>query len=188
MTSEAATWESAVREQVRLVAGDWVDEVATAWSTFAAETRIQVVLHGGYDSGKTSLIKRFLVEDGTPLPDGLEVGARPTSYQVQRIASGDFVWVDTPGTDSGNADHDALAEEALTLADAVLVVLSPQLLSGAQGVVRGLRRRHLPQRGGKGSAVRGRLADRDRVPDGHRGGVPLGRRDGLSAPDRTQAR
>ncbi len=138
MTIDVSTWESAVREQVRIIAGDWADEVTAAWATFADEPLVVVTLHGGYDTGKTSLIKRFLVEDGTPLPDGLDVGARPTSYQARRITSGGLVWVDTPGTDSGNEEHDMLAEEALMLTDAVLVVLSPQLLSGGQDVVKGL--------------------------------------------------
>ena len=139
MTSETSTaWESALRDQVRIIAGAWADEVAEAWTTFAAEPLVRITLHGGYDTGKTSLIKRFLVEDCTPLPEGLLVGAMPTSFQAQRITSGGVVWVDTPGTDSGNTEHDAVAEEALILTDAVLIVLSPQLLSGDQDVVRGL--------------------------------------------------
>ena len=81
MTIDVSAWESAVREQVRIIAGDWADEVTAAWATFADEPLVVVTLHGGYDTGKTSLIKRFLVEDGTPLPDGLDVGARPTSYR-----------------------------------------------------------------------------------------------------------
>lgn len=131
-------WESDVREQVRLITGEWADEVAAAWSAFAERPLVQVTLHGGYDTGKTSLLKRFLVEDGTPVPEWLEVGGRPTSYEVRRVASDGLDWVDTPGTDSGNDDHDALAAEALTLTDAVLVLLSPQMLSGAQHLVRGL--------------------------------------------------
>jgi len=134
--SETATWRSAVTDQVRVVAGDWVDEAAAEWERFAAEPGVQVTVHGGYDAGKTSLIKRLLVEDGTPLPDGLAVGAKPTSDAVQRIASDGIVWVDTPGTAAGNVDHDSLAESALTCADAVLVVLSPQMLSGDQDVLR----------------------------------------------------
>jgi len=134
--SETATWRSAVTDQVRVVAGAWVDEAAAEWERFAAEPGVQVTVHGGYDAGKTSLIKRLLVEDGTPLPDGLAVGAKPTSDAVQRIASDGIVWVDTPGTAAGNVDHDSLAESALTCADAVLVVLSPQMLSGDQDVLR----------------------------------------------------
>lgn len=135
---ETATWRSAVADQARIVTGATVDEAAAEWEQFAAQPGVQITVHGGYDAGKTSMIKRLLVEDGTPLPDGLAVGAKPTSYAVQRIASDGIIWVDTPGTSAGNTDHDSLAESTLTCTDAVLVVLSPQLLSGDQDVVHSL--------------------------------------------------
>lgn len=138
MDADAAAWVAAVCEQLRRIAGDWVDELADDAAGHVGSARVRVTMHGAYDAGKSSLLKRFLVTDGTPVPDWLRVGGAPTSASADQIDSGDLTWVDTPGTGSGNERHDALAAHALALTDAVLVVLSPQLLSGNDRIVRGL--------------------------------------------------
>jgi hypothetical protein len=123
-------WTARVRTQLRLLAGSWVDEAESVWTAFAGHPLVRIVIHGGYDAGKSSLLKRFLVADGTPVPDWLVVGARPTTAAVGQVDSGGITWLDTPGTSAGNAEHDELAERALALTDGLLVVLSPQLIGG----------------------------------------------------------
>lgn len=136
--TDVAQWMERVRALLRRVAGDWVDEATGDWKHFASQHPIRVTLHGAYDTGKSSLLKRFLVEDGTPIPDWLVIGAKPTSASVEQIDSGGVIWVDSPGTAAGNSRHEELAEQALTLTDALVVVLSPQLLSGDARYVIGL--------------------------------------------------
>lgn len=120
-------WSTEVRRVVRLMAGDWVDTAEREWDQHAASERVLVTVHGVYNAGKSSLLKRILVEDGTECPPWLAIGARPTTFDVHRVESGGLVWVDTPGTGTGDERHDRLGADALVLTDAVLVVLNPQL-------------------------------------------------------------
>ncbi|MGH3751704.1 MAG: hypothetical protein ACRDRP_03240 [Pseudonocardiaceae bacterium] len=138
LTTDVAHWVARVRAQLRRVAEDWVDEVTAGWERFAAHRLVRVTIHGAYDAGKSSLLKRFLVEDGTPVPSWLAIGAKPTSASIEQVDSGGVTWVDSPGTGAGNSQHEQLAEQALTLTDALVVVLSPQLLSGDPRYVIGL--------------------------------------------------
>jgi hypothetical protein len=123
-------WINQVRTQLRVLAGPWVDEADAVWAGFATRPLVRISLHGGYDAGKSSLLKRILVDDGTPIPQWLGVGARPTTSDLDEIESAGLTWVDSPGMAAGRVAHDGLAEQALMLTDGLLVVLPPQLLSG----------------------------------------------------------
>ncbi|GAA1001959.1 hypothetical protein GCM10009555_107450 [Acrocarpospora macrocephala] len=85
-----------------------------------------VVVYGPYDGGKTSLIKRLLVEDGTEAPSWLTVGAQPETFESGSLTSGGLTYIDTPGLAGRSAEHGRLADEALSSADLVLVVLPQQ--------------------------------------------------------------
>ncbi|MGW3960047.1 hypothetical protein ACWED2_09495 [Amycolatopsis sp. NPDC005003] len=131
-------WTRRVQELLRDLAGDWVDEAAAEWTAFDARPLPRLTVHGPYSAGKSSLLKRILIADGTPVPDWLRIGAAPTSASLEYVDSGGLTWVDTPGTAAGDEQHDALADTALGLTDAVLVVLPPQLLVGDTARVLGL--------------------------------------------------
>jgi hypothetical protein len=133
--TDSTGWVERVREQVRSIAGDWVDEAAASWDRHAISPLVRITIHGPYDAGKSSLLKRLLVDDGTPVPTWLAVGAKPTSFDLDQVDSCGLTWVDTPGTAAGKDRHQLLAEQALTLTDALVVVLPPQLLSGDTGYV-----------------------------------------------------
>jgi len=91
---------------------------------------MRVALVGPYSAGKTSLIKRFLFQWGTPIPDDLAVAADPTTFEVQVIDSR-VTFVDTPGTGNDRPEHAARAIEQAIDADLVLLVLTYQLMSGS---------------------------------------------------------
>ncbi len=135
---QTACWVAEVRAQLRVLAGQWVEEADTVWEEFARTGLVRILVHGAYDAGKSSLLKRFLVEDGTPVPEWLVVGARPTTNDLGEIDSGGVTWIDSPGLAAGNARHDGVAEQALALTDGLLVVLPPQLLGGDTGHLPGL--------------------------------------------------
>ena len=138
LTGEVARWVTQVRAQLRALAGPWVEEADAVWAEFAGRPLVRISLHGGYDAGKSSLLKRFLAEDGTPIPEWLAVGAQPTTANLDEIESAGLTWVDSPGMAAGRTGHDGLAEQALTLTDGLLVVLPPQLLSGDANHLPGL--------------------------------------------------
>ena len=104
--------------------------------------RPRVVLFGQYNSGKTSLIRRLLAEDGTPVPSWLTVGPEPETFQPGEIASGGFVYVDTPGMSArSTTEHEHLALDTLGSADLVMLLLAGQPGSEALKQMTGLAER-----------------------------------------------
>ena len=97
----------------------------------ASGTKPSFVVLGDYNSGKTSLIRRMLVEGGsTAGQDGLEILARPATATQMTYAFPRVDLIDTPGLQSGNNDHDAVAYQSETDASLVFVVVHVNLLIG----------------------------------------------------------
>lgn len=90
---------------------------------------------GDYSTGKSSLIRRLLVDSDLPVPEGLEIRADPTTTHWAAYPWLDVVLVDTPGLRSGNAEHDKRAREALTEAAGVLFLFDNDLMTDAPGGV-----------------------------------------------------
>lgn len=89
-----------------------------------------VAVLGDYSSGKSSLIKRLIVEFGGSVPETLHVRADPTTDRVHTFDLPDFQILDTPGFQSGRAGHDARALSVLSGAALVIVVVHVNLLLG----------------------------------------------------------
>ena len=85
-----------------------------------ADHRPRVLVYGDYDSGKSSFIRRLLVDDREPVPPTLTVSARPETQDVHEYRWGEFRLIDTPGLQSGTARHDDEAQRSLP--DAALIV------------------------------------------------------------------
>lgn len=90
-----------------------------------------ITLVGAYNSGKTSLIKRILLERGDDIPESLAVGADPTTFDPETVPSGQTSLQDTPGLGSGNALHNRRALDSCADTDVLVLVVTPQLLSAA---------------------------------------------------------
>lgn len=105
-------------------------DAATRWDEHVADEGVLVAAYGPYDAGKSTLLKRMLVADGTVVPGWLTVAGHPETDESRQVRSGDLVYLDTPGTHSGTDNADELAHLAAELADVLLVVLSPKLLGG----------------------------------------------------------
>jgi len=101
-----------------------------AWQERAGQQTVYVTVYGPYNAGKSSLIRRLLIEDGSDMPDWLLVSGKPQTTECAVVNSAGMAYVDTPGIGAGDADHDALADRATDLADALLVVVPPQLVTG----------------------------------------------------------
>jgi hypothetical protein len=111
-----------------IVGSERMKELDAAWESFSTRRHMRVTVYGPYDSGKTTLIKRLLIEGGTTVPDWLTISGRPETAKVTEAESEGIAYVDTPGTAGRSAEHNRLAEEALRLTDAVLAVLPQQRL------------------------------------------------------------
>ena len=112
-----------------------VGELDAAWATFAATHNPVVTLFGAYDTGKSSIVRRLLVEAGEAVPEWLTVSARHETFEQHDVEIGGCVVRDTPGLSPGGDDarsqsNSSAARMALGLTDVVLMTLNPQLSTG----------------------------------------------------------
>ncbi|MET3422727.1 putative GTPase [Actinoplanes tereljensis] len=97
-------------------------------STLDAGDKPRVVLCGDYDTGKSSFIRRLLVDAGLPVPHSLKIRGNPTTAVVAEYDCGDFILVDTPGFHSGVPAHTEVARAALADAAGVLYLFGGNLV------------------------------------------------------------
>ena len=108
-------------------------EALSELQAIAEEGRPRIHLVGDYSTGKTSFIKRLLIDAGSLVPATLEVRADPTTD-----SSGEYDWdgvtlIDNPGFQSNDSTHDENALRALSDASAVLYLFQPNLIVGDDG-------------------------------------------------------
>lgn len=99
------------------------------WDEFHDLDTLEVVVFGAYDAGKSSLLKRLLVDWRIPVPEWLTVSGRRETFETKRAVAQGLGLTDTPGLGSGNNEHDFLTLGAMRLADVYLWVLPPQLVT-----------------------------------------------------------
>ncbi len=117
------------------------ETAAERWDRHAATVRPVVTLFGAYDSGKSSLLRRLLVDAGADCPDWLTISARHETFEAGQVVVGGIVVQDTPGVSVEATDPRALANNqqaiaAAQLTDALVVVLPPQLATAELDLVR----------------------------------------------------
>jgi hypothetical protein len=89
-----------------------------------------ISVFGAYDAGKSTLLKRLLVEAGVEVPSWLTVSARRETFEVNAVEAFGCLLRDTPGIAAGSTSHEGLAIEAVAGSDVVMLVMPPQLLTG----------------------------------------------------------
>ena len=110
-------------------ASDAVSREKLRWGMYHDIDTLEVVVFGAYDAGKSSLLKRLLVDWRIPVPDWLTVSGRRETFESKRVVAQGLGLTDTPGLGSGNNEHDDLTLGAMRLADFYLWVLPPQLVT-----------------------------------------------------------
>ena len=85
---------------------------------------------GDYSTGKTSFIKRLLIDAGQSLPPTLEVRADPVTDRVHSYTWEDSLLIDSPGLQSSKADHADLTLKSVPDASVVICLFQPNLLVG----------------------------------------------------------
>jgi hypothetical protein len=128
----AAAWVRSVREAASVIAGPgWTDDAGRAWDQFAAQPNIVVTLYGPQNAGKSTLLKRLLVDSGVPVPPWLTISGRNETFEVGEVVSGELAFIDTPGIAAGIEGHEEIAGGALTRTDALLIAWPPVVASAA---------------------------------------------------------
>src|SRR4051812_35336602 len=93
-----------------------------------------LLLVGEFSAGKTTLLRRLLVDERRDVPEDLVVGAGPTTVAVRDVEVHGWCLRDTPGLGSGRTTHDLVTEERTWFADAFLILLMPTLFSPGDDV------------------------------------------------------
>jgi len=106
-----------------------VDDAKLQWEEYQKSKNLRLVVFGAYNAGKSSLMKRLLVENGTDIPDWLIISGKRETFEVNMVCSNGFEFIDTPGLSSGTDEHDVISLDILNLSDAYIWVLPPQLIT-----------------------------------------------------------
>jgi 50S ribosome-binding GTPase len=132
----------AVRDWLGRLPGGSPGRYADDWDAFQKRDRPVVTLVGSYDTGKSSLLRRLLVDAGREVPDWLTVSASHETFKVNEVEMGTCVVRDTPGFEVGASDvragNSSRAMAAVGLTDIGVVVLPPQLVTAERDVFRRL--------------------------------------------------
>ncbi|MGH4009945.1 MAG: GTPase [Pseudonocardiaceae bacterium] len=98
-----------------------------------ADQRPRVLIYGDYNVGKSSFIKRLLVDDEQQLPDTLTVRGAPETAAVHIYPWADLLLIDTPGLQSGVPSHAELAQSQIADSALVIYVLGANAVVGDRG-------------------------------------------------------
>ncbi|MBM7457534.1 GTPase [Rhodococcus coprophilus] len=93
-------------------------------------SRPKIVFLGDYSSGKSSLIKRILIETGDFDSADMPIGGGPVTSAAHAYHVGNVCLIDTPGFQSSNSEHNALALQVAAGAALVVFVFHVNLLIG----------------------------------------------------------
>ncbi|WP_125078113.1 GTPase domain-containing protein [Mycobacterium sp. P7213] len=113
------------------------------WQRLAAIDEPVVTLYGSYDTGKSSLLRRLLIESGQAVPSWLTVSARHETFEANEIRAAGCVLRDTPGfvpegSDARSEQNSAIASEAIAATDVAIITVPPQLATAEFPVLREL--------------------------------------------------
>ncbi|SBT40608.1 GTPase [Micromonospora auratinigra] len=114
------------------------DVMGAFWRVSGARPVLAVL--GDYNSGKSSLVHRIMVDGGRRPDTAFDTRALPATTAASRYRFPGFDLMDTPGLQSGHDEHDAAALEAVTEAALVLVVVNVNLLVGNTSMLEDLWR------------------------------------------------
>ncbi len=144
MDSAPGAWLTTAEEWFRdhRLGGDGHDHVP-AWERLRQQAHTVVTLFGTYDSGKSSVLRRLLVDVGVVCPEWLTISARHETFEVGSITLNGLVMQDSPGLspaadDARGLHNNEQALAAVRLTDAVVVVLPPQLATAELSDLRAL--------------------------------------------------
>lgn len=121
------------------------------WEEFSSNSRPVVTLFGSYDTGKSSLLRRLLIDSGRSVPDWLTISARHETFESNAVEVGDCLVRDTPGFAVGSNDirgqsNSSRALESVGLTDLAIAVLTPQLVTSDLDLFNELVARKWPAR------------------------------------------
>ena len=138
--TEAKSWLDAIP------GGQLGLEADEQWQRLASISDPVVTVYGAYDTGKSSLLRRLIVDSGVEVPDWLTISARHETFEVNEVRAAGCLLRDTPGFVTGAEDARAdmntqQANTAVELTDVAIVTVTPQLATAEFPALQALVRR-----------------------------------------------
>lgn len=124
----------------RAVGEDRADELRKSLDEFAQREKPVITLFGAFDTGKSAIARRLLVDAGLDVPEWLTISARHETFESRHVEVDGYVLQDTPGISDPDVDlpTDLRAEvntrqamDAIALTDVACIVVNPQLPTGS---------------------------------------------------------
>ncbi|MFU9031750.1 GTPase domain-containing protein [Rhodococcus erythropolis] len=124
-----------------LPGGSLAENYAEQWQQFASIDAPVITIFGSYDTGKSSLLRRLLVDSEVRVPDWLTISARHETFDVNSVELAGVVLRDTPGLAIGAKDARGVmntqrATEAIDLTDIAIITVTTQLATGEHQALR----------------------------------------------------
>ncbi|SDT61475.1 GTPase [Actinoplanes derwentensis] len=136
-TPSTAPWRHRLAAAAR--ADPALSDIARTFDRVAGARPALAVL-GDYNSGKSSLVRRILVDAGGRPHAAFDIRASPATSTANRYHLDRLDLVDTPGLQSGHDGHDTTAPAAIVEAALVFVVVHINLLVGDTAILEELAR------------------------------------------------
>lgn len=113
------------------------------WQRFVVSARPVATLFGAYDTGKSAILRRLLVEQSLEVPEWVTISARHETFEVGTVEFRGIALRDTPGVAPGAEDARGLANTshalaAVELTDVLVVVMNPQLATAERDLMLGV--------------------------------------------------
>lgn len=126
--------------------GQFGQEADDQWQRLASVSEPVVTVYGAYDAGKSSLLRRLIVDSEVDVPEWLTISARHETFEVNEVTAAGCRLRDTPGfvtgADDARADMNTrLANSAVDLTDVAIVTVTPQLATAEFPALQELVRR-----------------------------------------------
>src|SRR4051812_34108875 len=80
-----------------VVGAEALNDLASAWREFNDQSLTVVTLFGAYDTGKSAIVRRLLVDAGLSVPDWVTISARHETYEAGQVEVSGYILQDTPG-------------------------------------------------------------------------------------------
>jgi len=135
MSSKIRQWCDNAWQVIEQLPGVTSEEILASWMTHSKHESLVVTLFGPYDSGKSSLLKRLLVDGNQAIPYWLTVSGRRETFELMEVPLMGMTFRDIPGIAGGNENHSRLAMDAIMTTDIILIVLPPQLVTSEREVI-----------------------------------------------------
>lgn len=125
----AAKWLNETR-QILTPADDEIAKLLNELDIFSKDQKTRLHLYGDWNTGKTSFIKRLIIDAGLNIPENLEVRADPTTAVVGKYEWNGVWLVDNPGFQSTRANDTDVALDSLADASAIIYLFNQNLITG----------------------------------------------------------